>query len=191
MRPKEVEMRRAVVALCSAALLVTLAAQGVAAGSGHANQIRGELAITTDFGPPAPSCPVTSMQAVPDQTGCWYGTVTGDMSGTIAFWEDPPEKWWQAPGDSGMHTWAGHFFEKFTFWPSSGGWIVGYDNGLFNLKTGHFVASGFVTDASLEWQALVGYRYFEQGTTTDPMVYPISAPDVRFFMTEASREPLR
>jgi hypothetical protein len=181
-------MRRAIVALCSVALLVTLVAQGAAA-AGPANQIRGELDIATDFGPPAPFCPGVSEQPVPDPTGCWYGTVTGDMTGTIAFWEDPPEKWWQAPGSSGMHTWAGHFFEKFTFRPSSGGWIAGYDNGLFNLKTGHFVASGFVTDASPQWEALIGYRYFELGTTTDPMVYPASATDVGFFLAKAQGEP--
>jgi hypothetical protein len=171
-------LRRVIVALCTVALLVTVFAPATLAKSIPKSLITGEIAMATYFGPPpatVPYCPVVSKQDVLDETGCWYGTVTGDITGTIAFWEDPAG----IVVDSTLH-----FFEKFTFWPDQGkGWVIGYDEGWYDLVTGAFTASGEVTGSSGgKWAALVGRSFYEVGTTTDPSGYPITGNGVQFLI---------
>ncbi len=119
-----------------------------------ASPLYGVIVDMATYGP----CPIESKQPVLDPSGCWYGHVEGDIEGQIAFWEDPP-------GHGNENSVAWHFFEKFTFLPDSGGWIVGYDYGHWS-HFAKFHASGFVTDASAGWDAIVGYRFFEMGVTT-------------------------
>ena len=72
-----------------------------------------------------------------------------------------------------------HFYELFTFYPDSGGWIKGFNDGTWNFSNLNFRAHGRVTKTSEEWTHLIGANFFEKGTTTgglgDPL--PISAPD--------------
>ena len=178
-------MRRAIVALCSVALLATvLAPVGAAKTIPMAPLMRGVIDMATYMGPSTdwpdlPTCPVVSKQKVSDPTGCWYGKVKGDISGTIAFWEDP----------AGIELVPGKtlkFFEKFTFWPSNGsGWVIGYDVGFYDLVTGAFRASGWVTGSSAgAWAALRGRWFYEWGTTSNPSVMPITSPATQFIITK-------
>jgi hypothetical protein len=180
-------MRRVIVALCSMLLLAAALAPVAAAKTIPPILIRGVIDMATYMGPSPewsdlPTCPVVSMQKVLDPTGCWYGKVTGDMSGTIAFWEDP----------AGVEIEKGKtlkFFEKFTFWPSDGkGWVIGYDVGFYDLVTGAFRASGWVTGSSAgEWSALRGRWFYEWGTTSDPSVLPITSPATQFIITKTAK----
>jgi hypothetical protein len=178
-------MRRVIAALCVAGLLVAVTAPIAVAAPGKANTIRGIIDMETDFGAPAPDCPGVSEQPLgPDAAGCWYGTVTGDITGTIAFWEDPPGVVIGKPGYEKRE----QFTEKFTL-RTGGGWIVGYDNGVYDFVTGKFHASGFVTDASPDLSGFIGRRFFESGTTTDTSGYPIFSHVTAFSMAKAQGEP--
>ena len=101
----------------------------------------------------------------------WAGTVTGprcSVAGNIKFVEEEPS----FPGNTM------HFVEVFTIHPDSGGSIEGKDWGVWNFSTFKFRAQGWVTDASPEWEHLVGSRYHEIGVTSNPAVPgPITAPD--------------
>ena len=65
-----------------------------------------------------------------------------------------------------------HFYEDFVILPESGGYIKGYDDGLWTFSTWKFRAEGRVTEASPEWSHLVGYKFHEMGTTDDPTLLP-------------------
>jgi hypothetical protein len=99
----------------------------------------------------------------------WLGTVTGcSIAGTIKFWEEDLN---YVVGKTE------HFFEVFTIEPDSGGVINGRDEGVWNFSTFKFRANGCVTDASEEWAHLVGNKYHEMGTTSNPDEgLPITAP---------------
>ena len=100
--------------------------------------------------------------------GYWYGTVTGcSLAGTIKFVQGSKEYYFVGDKE--------YFFEKFTIWPASGGEIHGYDNGVWNGKTLRFRSTGRITRASEEWAGLVGYRYEETGTTSNPDLLPVTA----------------
>jgi|GEM_PF-2836311 len=58
-----------------------------------------------------------------------------------------------------------HFYEDFVIKPVTGGYISGYDDGLWTFSTWKFRAEGRVTDASDEWSYLIGYKFHEMGTT--------------------------
>lgn len=98
--------------------------------------------------------------------GAWVGTVTGDLEGAVRFDGDPAHEGWGQGA-------AWHFYEVFTISPSGGGFIVGTDAGVYNLKTGMYMANGRVTSASPEYAYLIGYKFHELGVTTDPSVEPI------------------
>ena len=171
-------MRRVIAILCSVALLgAVLAPAALAARPSAAAPIRGVIVDMATYGP----CPVTSAVPVADPSGCWYGHVVGDINGVIAFWEDPP-------GYGSGQSAAFHFFEKFTFFPDSGGWFAGYDDGHWSQFT-KFHASGFVTSASQGWVGMVGYRFYEMGVTTCNDV-GCTAYGTELRMSKAAGEPL-
>jgi hypothetical protein len=92
----------------------------------------------------------------------WRGPVSGcSLEGTVQFHENPDRDF--TPNGT-----MAHFYELFTFYPDSGGYISGYNNGIWNFRNFNFRAQGFVTDASDEWAHLIGAKYHEMGTTTDP-----------------------
>ena len=100
-----------------------------------------------------------------DWSDCWWeGPVTGCMlAGMVEFRENPAT----FPGKTQ------HFSEDFKFAPTAGGWIKGVDDGVWNFSTFKFRANGWVTQTSPEWAGLVGAKFHEMGTTTDPNGWPI------------------
>ncbi len=90
------------------------------------------------------------------------------------------------PDESGPYSKGvvGHFHE--IFWvcigepvttygcqnPEEGSYITGVDEGVYAYAspTGqwHFMANGWVTGASADYAYLIGYKYIENGWTTDP-----------------------
>ena len=131
-------------------------------------------------GGPGGVCPLTPPVTVPQPAACWYGTVEGDISGQVAFWETDAN---YIVGKTE------HFFEVFTILPAGGGSISGVDAGVWNFSTFKFRAQGWVTDASSEWASLIGYKYFEMGRNSpfDPNapVLPVTAFDVEMFLAKA------
>lgn len=113
--------------------------------------------------------------------GYWLGTVTGcSIEGTIRF-DAVPEEYF----DAGKTT---HFVEEFTIEPYSGGVIKGKNWGVWNFSTFKFRANGWVTDASAEWAHLVGFKYHEMGTTSNPADgLPLTAPDGTMRLVPANR----
>jgi hypothetical protein len=102
---------------------------------------RADFAISVNLAEPAPH---------------WVGTVTGDVSGTVEFWESP---------DNRIVGKVMHFYESFRI-KTSTGVIEGYDVGLWTFSTFKFHAEGFVTSATGDWAGLVGYKYHEMGYTS-------------------------
>lgn len=100
------------------------------------------------------------------EADCWVGTVSGDITGAVRFGGDPAHESW------GSGT-AWHFYEVFTIEPESGGWIEGTDAGVYIMANGMYAANGWVTDASPEWEYLIGYKFHESGFTTDPNTLPV------------------
>lgn len=156
-------MRRTIVAISCAALLIGVLAPAAAlARSSPASPIKGviaDLATVFQEGNPdaCPIDPAVPLSPAGDPTGCWYGHVTGDITGVIALFEDPP-------GRASDHASSWHFSEKFTL-RSGSNWISGFNKGLWS-HTGRFHASGFVTATSTGWARLLGYRFFYAGVTT-------------------------
>lgn len=100
--------------------------------------------------------------------GYWQGTATGDVRGTVAFYEQP-----QNFVDAGKE----YFFETFII-TSEKGVIQGVDEGVYDLATGAFWAHGEVTEATGHWAFLAGYTLFEWGATSTPFVLPMVGHDV-------------
>ncbi len=91
----------------------------------------------------------------------WRGPVSGcGIEGTVTFHEHWDENYVVGTTE--------HFFETFTFWPTSGGYITGTDAGVWNFATFKFRANGWVTETSPEWASLLGYKFQEMGKTSDP-----------------------
>jgi hypothetical protein len=110
----------------------------------------------------------------------WFGTITGpecSVAGDIQFVEGPAF-------EAGKTL---HFTEEFTIWPDSGGEIYGMDWGVWNFSTLKFRAQGWVTDATPEWEHLVGSHYHEMGWTSDPNFIPIYAPDGQMRIAPSNR----
>ena len=89
-----------------------------------------------------------------DHPDTWFGTIYGDVNGTIEFGELP----------------AYDFPDLYTFteWfpvTTDDGLIQGYNMGIWYLDTGKFRASGWVTHATGSWEHLVGYLMYEDGVT--------------------------
>jgi hypothetical protein len=78
-----------------------------------------------------------------------------------------------------------HFYEDFVIYPETGGYIKGYDDGLWTFPTWKFRAEGRVTEASSEWSHLVGYKFHEMGTTDDPTLLPTD-PDAEWVLNGPS-----
>ena len=114
----------------------------------------------------------------------WDGTVTGpecSVEGTIRF-DAVPEEYF----DAGKTT---HFAEEFTIEPYSGGVIYGKNLGVWTFSTFKYRANGWVTDATAEWAHLVGFKYHESGTTSNPADgFPLTAPDGMMKMVPANRQ---
>lgn len=95
-----------------------------------------------------------------EPTPYWTGTVSGDISGTLLLTENPA-------------TFSGkteHFNEDMTITTDDGAKIMGYDLGVYNLKSFKFRANGGITEvSSADWDYLVGYEVHYSGTTT-PLV---------------------
>lgn len=111
----------------------------------------------------------------------WFGTVSGcSLEGTIKFVHGEKENYGKGK------TW--HFYENFIIWPASGGVIEGTDEGVWNFSTFKFRANGWVTSASGDWAYLVGYKFHEIGTTSNPDAVAVHAPDTRMKLVPASRQ---
>ena len=178
--PKVVEMRQAIVTHCSVVLLLTALAPAAAARPSAASPIHGVIDMVTVWveGDDAacPMKPAIPISAAGDPTSCWYGEVTGDIAGEIAFFEDPN-------GRASAHASSWHFFEKFTV-RSGDEWISGSITGLWS-HTSAFRASGPVTDASAGWSSLIGYSYHERGTMVCGDDGACTANGVEFFLAKA------
>jgi len=118
-----------------------------------ANTLRGnQIICMNDYGVPGPH---------PDhstETTYWKGTITGDLTGTSYYWESP---------DNYVIGNVMHFFEDF-YIDLGDGWISGYDVGVWNFATFKFRASGWVTDASPNYEYLIGCKFHEEGVTSVP-----------------------
>jgi len=128
---------------CMLALTSALSIASVSATSNENEPLRCHMEIDVYWTPTPPH---------------WIGTITGDITGTIEFWEGPAK----LVGN------VDHFSETFII-KTSDGIITGYDLGLYNFNTFKFRANGWVTgaepaDGPLAY--LVGYKFFEIGTTT-------------------------
>jgi len=108
----------------------------------------------------------------------WKGDVLGcELEGTIRFDVDPsiPKKF---PGNTY------HFYELFTIYPDSGGYISGTNAGMVTFSNWKFLANGVVTDASPEWDHLIGSRFHENGTIDPPgLAIPGYALDTTMIIT--------
>ena len=152
--PEEVEMRRAIVVLCSVALLLT-GARAAVAGRAHEPAPRRSAASSTwPFGP----CPMRASHPGPRPVAVLVrarpggprrsGRLLGGSAGGSGLGRMLP------PGTSSRRSRSGR---------SAGGWFAGTETGQWNMGTGAFRASGPVTAASPEWAGMVGYRFHESG----------------------------
>jgi len=87
----------------------------------------------------------------------WIGPLTGDIAGTIEFWETSQN---YVVGKTE------HFFEKMVITTDKGDIIKGTDAGVWNFPTYKFRANGWVAEASGQSSYLVGYKMHEMGVTT-------------------------
>jgi hypothetical protein len=142
---------RVVLVMLGALLLVLLLAAPASAQPNPPLKCVVDMAVLPDFNP---------MESV------WFGTISGDINGSIGFWEQGAA----FPGKTQ------HFAETWTIWvdgdPAKA--ISGYDDGVWNFSTFEFRANGWVTAAVPAWQGLVGHKLFEIGTTSDPNLWPLS-----------------
>lgn len=95
----------------------------------------------------------------------WEVTLTGGINGTMYVHGDESIEGFE----SGK---TAHFYETWITYPDDGGWFSGSNKGVWNLLTFKFRANGWVTDASSEWQHLIGHKLHEAGTTTNPFTSP-------------------
>jgi hypothetical protein len=107
----------------------------------------------------------------------WEVALTGDVDGTMYVYGDPTREFF-FPGKTE------HFFETWIVFADDGGWFSGTDAGVWSFVTFKFRANGWVTEASPEWQFLVGHKFHEIGTTTDPFTgnpFSVSGDSKMFF----------
>ena len=152
--------------LLTAALLVALLFVAFSAASAEPN---GPIVCSVDMGWNGAS---------------WEGTVDGCiLTGAITFVPDEAN-----PAVYKSKTL--HFFELFTIYPVGGGEIHGTTAGV-----GHFYppfqfrANGWVTAAEGGWEYLIGNKYFEMGTSTDPLSpdIPLTVEDMVMRIVPAQR----
>jgi hypothetical protein len=179
-------MRRFLTLVAVGALVLAASAPAAVAAPGD-HQLRGDSTITF-VGPT--SCPdLTAIVGEPNvpagtglSSGCWHGTLSGDLTAAISFWEMPNRL--MGPNDDKVM----QFFEVILIQPKAGGWMLGTDKGIWNFATFKFRAEGWITGASTDLAGYIGYRYFEMGTTTDPAGQVLEATDVRWSMTKAQAD---
>jgi hypothetical protein len=109
-------------------------------------------------------CLVDMVYMVEDEGAYWEGVVYEcSLAGYIRFDPDPDNPSYFAGKTL-------HFFELFTIEPTSGGVIQGNTAGVGHLyEPFQFRANGWVTNATEPWSHLIGNKYFEIGTSTDPL----------------------
>jgi hypothetical protein len=96
--------------------------------------------------------------------GDWFGPITGDITGDIAYWERDGGALSTYPGKTQ------HFVEDWTIY--IGGYpsdvtISGYQEGVYNISTTlKFRANGWVTSAAPEFHWLVGHKSQAMGLTS-------------------------
>jgi hypothetical protein len=175
-------MRRMIFVLGPATLVLVVVAVSVSAGMAargryvEPDPLRSviDMAFTGEpcpLEPPDAGTLITNM----DPEGCWYGTVEGDIDGTIAFWE------MDARYRAGMVLW---FSEIFTIVPDSGGYINGVERGIWYLKDFRFKTTGWVTSTSPEWEDLLGAKFHEKGVTSDPgLGLPVTADGTKMILS--------
>jgi hypothetical protein len=97
----------------------------------------------------------------------WIGTISGDIVGVIVI----------TPSSAIFPGSTEHFLETFEIVTGEGVVIRGYDEGVWNMKTGKFRSNGRITrviDELGEMSYLVGYRVHISGVTgTDLSGVPI------------------
>jgi hypothetical protein len=97
----------------------------------------------------------------------WGGPLSGDVNGMNYFWETDANFVTGAKGGK-----VEHYFEQFLITFSDGGWVQGYDNGIFlfaNKPTEwKYSAEGRVTAASPDRQSFIGSKFHEDGYVTSP-----------------------
>ena len=124
----------------------------------------------------------------------WWGGVSGGMTGMVKYLSDPNGN----PRGSGI---IGHFYEVFTICigkpvvaygcdnPEEGSYITGVDTGVYDVKPDagkwHFMANGWVTGASPDYAYMIGYKYFENGWTTDPYDPVLTTGEAEAFLAPA------
>jgi hypothetical protein len=120
-----------------------------------------------------------------DMPPYWLGTVIGPdctVAGEIEFRAVPEEYF-----TSGKTI---HFVETFVIRPYDGGELYGKNYGVWNLSTFKYRANGWVLNATPEWEQMIGYKYHESGTTSDPAdAPPIYAPGGWAILVPANRAP--
>jgi len=94
----------------------------------------------------------------PDVYVYWKGEITGGITGTCYFWETDKN---YVVGNTE------HFFEEF-YIDLGNGWVSGHDQGVWNFATFKYRANGWVTAASENYAYLIGCKFHEEGTTTNP-----------------------
>lgn len=114
------------------------------------------------------------------EQGYWWGSLTGPFTGMVTYKGDPEHTPWGS-------YYVLHFYEVFTVCigvpvtPSgcqtpSTSYISGVDQGVYLYQNGsgkyHFMAQGWVTDASDDYAYLIGYKYQENGWTTTAWQFP-------------------
>jgi len=91
----------------------------------------------------------------------WEGPMYGcELAGDVRFDPDPAN-----PNFAVGNT--NHFFELFTITLDNGGFIKGHNAGIWETANFKFTANGWVTETSPGLEYMIGYKYFEKGTTTD------------------------
>jgi hypothetical protein len=91
----------------------------------------------------------------------FVGTVEGDIEGDL--YVTLIDVWFDPAGDK-----VEHFVEYWRIEPKSGGYIQGENLGKWTFSNFKWVANGEVTDASSEYENLIGSQWQYRGTTTDP-----------------------
>ena len=115
-----------------------------------------------------PNRPIVCSVDMEFNGAAWVGTVDDCiLKGDITFKQDPDNP-------SYFTGKVIHFFELFTIEPDLGDEIHGTTAG-----TGHFFkppyqfrTNGWVTGATGRWVHMVGYKYFEMGNSTNPLLFP-------------------
>lgn len=136
-------MRNGLAAVFAAGMLALMFASVPVVAADETEPLRGGMSISIDLS----LCPDCH----------WVGTITGDIEGTVEFWEIWEENYVVGATE--------HFFETFRITTDSG-IISGVDRGVWNFATFKFRALGWVTEASGDWAYLVGYKFHEMGITS-------------------------